>query len=137
MVRSKNTSPFEFVKQIQTSKKDLMDDPKCENEYVPFLVNRALSYQEDCIFQADQMNRRHHVDHRLQFHYLLGTVRSMKRGYPKWAKPESSEDLKAIKLGFGYSDRRAMEALRILTPEQIAAIVLMTQEGGTGKSYRS
>jgi hypothetical protein len=127
------TSPFAFVKEIQTTKKDLMVDPQCEKEYVPWLTNRALSYQDDCIFQADEMNRRHHLDNRLQYSYLLGTVRSMKRGFPKWSKPETAEDLEAVKLVFGYSDKRAMEALRILTTEQIAAIVSITQEGGTGK----
>lgn len=127
------TNPFDFVKQIQGTKKDLMEDPQYEKEYVPWLVNRALSYQEDCIFPASEMNRRSHIDHKLQFHYLLGVVRSMKRGYPTWAKPEKQDDLETVKLFFGYSTKRAMEALRILTPEQLEQIIAVTQEGGTGK----
>ena len=39
-------NPFDFVNNINSSQKtDLMrDDPSLEEEYSPFIVNKALSY---------------------------------------------------------------------------------------------
>lgn len=126
-------NPFDFVKQIQTGKQDIMTDALSEKEYVPFVVNRALSYELDCILQANEMNQRHHLEKRLQFSYLLNTIRARKRPFHKWVKPESSDAIEAIKTYFGYSDRKALEALRILTKEQITDIKQKTSTGGVKK----
>lgn len=123
-------NPFDFVKQIQTGKQDLMVDAQAEKEYVAFVVNRALSYELDCILQANEMNRRHHLDRKLQFGYLINTIRARKRPFHKWAKHETSEAIDAIKLFFDFSDRKAHEALRILTTEQIDQIKSKTSKGG-------
>ena len=123
-------NPFDYVKQIQTGKQDLMTDPQSEKEYVPFVVNRALSYEMDCVMQANEMNRRHHTDKKLQYHYLINTIRARKRPFHKWAKHETSEAIDAIKLFFDFSDRKAHEALSILTAEQIEQIKFKTSKGG-------
>lgn len=126
-------SPFDFVKEIQAGKRDLIVDAESEKDYVPFVINRALSYEMDCVMQANEMNRRHHVDKKLQFHYLLNTVRARKRPFHKWIKPETSDAMDAIKLIFDCSDRKAREALRILSVEQVEALKLLTQKGGRSK----
>ena len=127
------SNPFDFVKEIQYGKRDLMVDAQSEKDYVPFVVNRALSYEMDCIVQANAMNQRHHVDKKLQFHYLINTIRSRKRPFHKWIKTETSDAIDSIKLLFECSDRKARENLRILTTEQVELIQRKTQKGGRGK----
>lgn len=126
-------NPFDFVKSIQSTKQDLMEDPQAEKEYVAFVVNRALSYEMDCILYANEMNRRHHLDKKLQFAYLINTIRARKRPFHKWSRHETSEAIDAIKLFFDFSDRKAHEALKILTTEQIEDIKQKTDKGGLKK----
>ncbi len=126
-------SPFDFVREIQNGKHDLMTDPQSEKEYVPFVVNRTLSYEMDCVLQANEMNRRHHLDKKLQYHFLINIIRARKRPFHKWAKHESSEAIDSIKLFFDFSDRKAHEALRILSPEQVEQIIRKTDKGGLKK----
>lgn len=126
-------NPFDYVKEIQAGKRDIMIDAESEKDYVPFVVNRGLSYEMDCVLYANEMNRRHHLDKKLQFHYLLNTVRARKRPFHKWIKPETSDAMDAIKLIFDCSDRKAREALRILSTEQVESLKLLTQKGGRAK----
>jgi len=123
-------TPFDFVRQINTSKQDLMTDDLTEKEYVPFVVNRTLSYEMDTLMQANEMNTRAHCDRKLQYHYLLGTVRARKRPFHKWFKAASDDVIDDIKLFYGYSDKRAYEALELLTPEQLQEISEKTDPGG-------
>jgi hypothetical protein len=123
-------SPFDFVREIQSGKRNLMADPQSEKEYVPFVVNKALSYDLDCIMAANEMNQRHHLDKSMQYGYLLNTIRARKRPFHKWIKIESSDIIDAIKLFFECSTPKAHEILGILTPDQLAAVKEITQEGG-------
>jgi hypothetical protein len=127
------SSPFDYVNQIMQGKKQLIVDEQSEKDYVPFLVNRSLSYQKDCIMFANEMNRRHFMDKKMQNDFLLNTVRSQKRPFAKWVKPEKSEDLECIKKVFSFSDARAREALRLLSEQQIQELKQKTDIGGLGK----
>ncbi len=126
-------NPFDYVNQITYGKKDLMVDDLTGKAYVPFLTNRGLSYQQDCILYANEMNRRHHLDKKLQFQYLLNTVRSRKRPYVKWGKAELPDDLECVKITYGYSDTKARQILSLLTPEQLSYLKKMTDIGGVTK----
>ena len=55
-------NPFEYLKSINESKKDIMIDDLAEKEYNSFIVNRGLSYFKDTILYANEMNRYHHLD---------------------------------------------------------------------------
>jgi hypothetical protein len=104
-----------------------------EKEYQPFLVNRTLSYHKDCILYANEMNRRHLTDKKLQYDFLLNTIRSQKRPFAKWVKSEKSEDLECIKQVFGLSNEKAREAMRLLSNEQIQQLKEQTDTGGLRK----
>jgi len=73
------SSPFDYATAILQTKKQLIVDDLTEKDYNPFLVNRALSQHRDCLAFANEMNSRHYLEKKLQFDYLLNTVRSMKR----------------------------------------------------------
>ena len=126
-------SPFDYVNSILQNKKPLIVDELTEKEYQPFLVNRSLSYHKDCILYANEMNRRHFLDKKLQFDFLLNTVRSQKRPFAKWAKAEKNDDLECIKQIYGFSDTKAREALRLLSNEQIQQLKEQTDIGGLRK----
>jgi hypothetical protein len=65
------------------------------------------------------MNRRHFLDKKLQNDFLLNTIRSKKRPFAKWVKSEKSEDVDLIKLAYGLSDSKAIEALRLISEKDI------------------
>lgn len=127
------SNPFDYVNSILQNKKNLIVDELTEKDYQPFLVNRTLSYHKDCILYANEMNRRHLTDKKLQYDFLLNTIRSQKRPFAKWVKPEKSDNLECIKQVFGLSDQKAREALRLLSNEQIQKLKEQTDTGGLRK----
>lgn len=123
----------EVIPSILQTKKDVLSDDKDERDYTPFVVNRALSYHIDCIPYANQMNMSHFVDKKLQYHYLLNSIRSMKRKFQPWQKSDEDKNLACVKEYFGYSNAKAKEALRILSDDQIAYIKTKIDKGGVKK----
>lgn len=126
-------SPFDYVNDILQGKKNLITDELSESLYNPFLTNRSLSYHFDCILFANEMNRRHHTDKKLQYDFLINTVRSKKRPFAKWIKNEKSENLECIKTYFQFSDSKAREVLDILSDDDIKKIREETDIGGIRK----
>ena len=121
---------FTFVKAIQHTKEPLIVDEWSEGQYNPFMVNRALSMSPETVIQANEMNSRPHLGKKLQFLFLLGTIRPKKR-FDSWIKVSSpEEDLGIIKAYYGYSNAEAFSALRILTGEQIEEIRVRSFKGG-------
>ena len=125
-------SPFEFIKAINETKEDVMVDDVSEKKYSPFIVNRGLSFFMDTIFQVNELNRNHHLDSRLQFDYLLNSVRKKKR-YSKWLKPEKLSDMDIVKEYYGFGNQKAKDALSILTKEQLDYIKDKLNQGGVEK----
>ena len=126
-------SPFDYVNAILQNKKKLIVDELTEKSYAPFLVNRSLSYHKDCVFYANEMNRYHQIDKKLQNDFLINIVRSQKRPFAKWVKAEKSEDLECIKQIFGFSESKAREAVRLLSKEQIQKLKEQSDIGGLRK----
>lgn len=129
-------NPFDYVNAINFNKKDLMtgteNDELAEKEYVPFLTNRALSQFPDTILYANEMNMNHHLDNKLQFHYLINTIRPKKR-FSKWAKRQDSESFAIVKEYFKYNNTKTEQALAILSPDQIKIIKKKLNTGGTNE----
>jgi len=121
-------NPFEFSNSITYTKQDIMNDLN-EKEYVPFLVNRSLSYHQDCILYANEMNRRFDISHKLQYHYLLNTIRKRKR-FAKWSKPELIDDLKIVMDYYSVSRGKAEEYLVILSKSRIESLKKRMNKGG-------
>jgi len=124
---------FEYVKSVSTTKKDLMtdtdNDELAEQSYVPFVTNKSLSYFPDTILPSNNMNLHSQLDNKLQYHYLLNTVRPAKR-FAKWVKNEDVGDLSAVKQFYGYSTEKALQALKILSAENIHYIKQKLERGG-------
>jgi hypothetical protein len=127
------SNPFDYVNAILQNKQQLITDESTEKSYSPFLSNRSLSYHKDCIMYANEMNMRHNLDNKLQFDFLLNTIRSKKRPFAKWVKSEKGDDLECIKLVYGVSSSKAKEIARLLNQEQIQELKKQTDIGGLRK----
>lgn len=124
-------TPFTFLNTINTTKQDVMDEDN-EKLYVPFVINKSLSYFQDTVMIANELNRWHRIPNRMQYDLLLNMVRKRKR-FAKWAKSNVTDDLEAVKQFYGYSNRKAMTALSLLTAEQICEIKEKVNKGGKSK----
>ncbi len=113
----------EYLTAINYSKESLMDteDDWVEKKYQPYIINRCLSYFPDTIIQANQMNRYSDLDKKLQFDYLLNSLRKRKR-FSKWVKDEQSEDFEIVKQYFGYNNRKTKEIMDLLSEDDIQSI---------------
>ena len=122
-------NPFDYVNAINYSKKDIMVTREDEKAYAPFMVNRSLSYFSDTVAIANEMNKNHHLDSRLQFSFLINIIRKRKR-FSKWVKPEIENDLESVKTYYGYSNEKARQILSLLSPSQIKTIKEKVNKGG-------
>jgi len=119
-------SPFEFIKSISSSKKDIMEN---EKDYNAFMINRGLSYFPDTVIYANEMNKFHHLDSRLQYSFLINIVRKRNR-FSKWNKSIESENINAIKRYYGYSNEKARDVLPLLSNENLNTIKRKIFHGG-------
>jgi hypothetical protein len=122
-------NPFEYLKAINDTKKDIMVDDIAEKGYNAYMVNRGLSYFNDTVVIANEMNRYHHIDNRLQFDFYINIVRKRKR-FSKWLKPETVSDVEVVKEYYGYSNDKSRQALSLLTSDQINELRKKVYKGG-------
>ena len=123
-------TPFDFINAINLTKKDLFQEPQADKDYVPFLVNRGLSYFPDTILYANEMNINSSIAKDWQFTFFLNTI-SKKKRFSKWHKKDAeTESLKLVMEYFGYSSEKASDALTILTDDQMKMIKAKLYKGG-------
>ena len=120
---------FEYTNAINYSKKNIMVDDIAEKQYNPFMVNRTLSYFNDTVLMANEMNLNHHLDNRLQFDFFINIIRKKKR-FSKWNKPETVSDVEVVKQYYGYSNEKARQVLTLLTSKQIDELKKKVFKGG-------
>ncbi len=122
----------EILNSINHTKKNLYDEePDRVKSYPAYVVNRCLSGHVDSILFANEMNKATHLPNRLQYDFLLNTLRKRKRFTP-WLKKEQIEDLDLVKKHYGYSNEKAKIALKLLTKPQLDFIRQKHETGGRG-----
>ena len=123
-------SPFDFVKQINYGKRNLIDEnPELEREYKQFIINRALSFNHDTALHANEMNFLNHLDAKLQFDFFLNIIRPKKR-YGKWLKRENNGVLELIKEYYKCNYAKAREYSTLLNDSQLDIIKQRIDIGG-------
>ena len=122
-------NPFEYLNAINHTKQNVIVDDLAEKSYNSFMVNRGLSYFSDTVLMANEMNRYHHIDNRLQFDFFINIVRKKKR-FSKWNKPEIVSDVEVVKQYYGYSNEKSRQVLSLLTSEQIDELKKKVYKGG-------
>ena len=119
-------NPFELIKSISSTKKDILEN---EKDYNAFMVNRGLSYFPDTVIYANEMNKFHHLDSRLQYQFLINTIRKRNR-FSKWNKSIESDNISAIKQYYGYSNEKARDVLPLLSNDKLKTLRGRIQHGG-------
>ncbi len=120
----------DWLKSINQSKVNIMDeDSSSTKDYPPYIINRCLSGTIDTLMYANEMNKNHSLDKKLQYDFFINTVRTRKRFSP-WIKQEKIKELEVVKSYYGYSNEKAKQALRILSKEQINFIKTKIETGG-------
>ena len=125
----------DYLKAINETKQPLLDtdDIMWEKKYPTFIINRCLSMFYDTIMHSNEMNGLHFLPKRMQFHYLLNSIRKKKRFGGKWLSQKKVKDLEVIKEYYGYSNTKAKEALNLLSDSQIDEIKMSLSKGGRKK----
>jgi|TARA_R110001583_G_scaffold36124_28_gene119167 hypothetical protein len=121
----------EYLNSINYTKDDVfLEDPEyATKSYVPYVINRCLSYFPDTILHSNEMNSKSFLDNKMQYDYYRFSLRKRKR-FSKWLKEEKSNDLQLVKEYFNYSNRQAKEALRILSQDDLKEIRIFLDVGG-------
>ena len=120
----------DYLYSINQSKKNILDDDiDAERKYPPYIVNRCLSSFTDTILYVNEMNKNSHLEKKLQYDFLLNSVKPRKRFSP-WARKDSIDYLDVVKEYYGYNDDKALQALRILTKDQLDTIKKSLSKGG-------
>ena len=121
----------DYLNAINNTKENLLDteDEMWEKKYPPFIINKCISPFTDTLMLVNEVNQLHHLDKKLQFDYLLNSIRPRKRFTP-WLKANKLENLEYVKEFYGYNNEKARIALSILNDEHIATIKRRLNKGG-------
>jgi hypothetical protein len=120
----------DYLYSINQSKKDIMgDDTEAISAYPPYVINKCLSGHMDAVMYANEMNKRHQLSKKMQYDFLINTLKPRKRFSP-WLKKQSLEHLELVKEYYGYNDDKALDALKILTVDQLDNIRQTLYKGG-------
>ena len=119
-----------WLNSINQTKKNLIDeDSSMEKDYSPYVINRIYSGHLDSVMFANEMNKYHFLPKKIQYDFLLNSLRVKKR-YAPWLRKDEIKDLDLVKRYYGYSNEKAKQALRILTKDQINFIRSKFETGG-------
>ena len=126
-------NPFDYLNAINDTKQNVIEDSDnpelAEKLYPPYLVNRGLSFFIDTVYLANEMNRHHHLENKMQFDFLINIVRKKKR-FSKWFKAQPDEDVEAVMDYYGYNQDKARQVVSLLTKDQITQIIERQRKGG-------
>lgn len=118
----------DVLNSINYSKVNLLSQG-LNSEYVPYVINRCLSYFPDTLFHANRMNIRTGLTRGQQYQYYLEGLSKRKR-FSKWIKPETDSDLETVIQYYGYSRRHAQTVLPLISKEQMNQLKNSLKTGG-------
>ena len=122
----------DYLNSINLNKKNLMDedsDPAWKSKYPAYIINKCMSHHMDTVMYANEMNQYSFLDSKMQYDFYIHIVRP-KRRFSPWGKKKKIDDLDLVKRYYGYSTDKAIQALRILSPNQIDYIKDKLNKGG-------
>ncbi len=122
----KKLTPFDIIRHIN-EKTDVEFSP---SEYVPFVINRGLSFVKDTIFFANIVNRYSSLDKDVQYDFLYNGIPKGKR-YGSWvSKKDTDATLSMVADYFCINNKHASAYLELLNDEQLEFIHNKTMRGG-------
>lgn len=139
----KNDNPYSmgsFLNSINYTKDNILnglDDFErsvAVKEYgkLVFVINRTLSYSIDTLMYVNEINQRIGISPKLQFDYLINSIRKRKR-FNRWSRRPKIENLALIKEYFYYNDVKAEEIISLLSEDDLITIKENMIKGGKRK----
>jgi hypothetical protein len=122
-------NPFDYLNSINVKKNDIMLGDEEEKGYSAFMINRGLSFFQDTVLLANEMNMNSHLDNRLQYDFLRSAIRPRKR-FSKWMKKTVPAKIEVIKEYYGYSDEKAESVSDLISDETIGEMKKVLSKGG-------
>ena len=138
-------SPFDFIKSINEGRKGehLLKDCKADQSlehsdpeardkaYVPFIINRGLSYFKDTVLFSNEMNIKADLPPRMQYDFYRYIV-TPKRRFSKWGKKQNAnDDIKLIQKTYDYSREKAESVYPLFTTKQLKELYTKYDKGGS------
>ncbi len=118
--------PFEYIKSF-SNKNSVWEDSK---DYVPFVINKGLSYIYDCVHYSNEMNKRPFLDRKQQHDFYMNVISKGNR-YGEWLKKvDESPDIQIISEYYCINKRMAAKYIEMLSDEQIQLIRDKMNTGG-------
>ena len=129
-----------YLNSINTTKKnvmrDLEADPSVVTQYPGFIINRLLSYHQDCVLIVNAINKLPQLDPQMQYEFLLHGL-SKKKRFSKLHKAVTPENVDLMMKYYKYSVRKAVEVLELHTEEDFKRIRAELSEGGVLREKRA
>ena len=121
---------FDYIGDLSHGKKRLIDqDPENEKAVNQFMINRAFSFGSDSVMYANEMNKATGIDNRMFYDYYHHALRPRKR-FNKWSKKGKIDYIDDVIKYHECSYPRAVEALKVLTMDDLKEIRATLDEGG-------
>ena len=121
----------DYLNAINYTKEPLLDteDDQWVKKYPSYIINKCIAPFPDSLMLVNEINQLHHLDKKLQYDFLINSLRARKRFTP-WMKAKKLENLEYVKEYYGYNNEKAKSALDILNDEQISSIKTKLNKGG-------
>ena len=108
---------WDMINSIMYGTEEVFD----ESVYNPFVVTLALGQHQDLVLIAQEVNQRPNLTKRQHYDFLFNLIRKKKRFSP-WQKRIEEPKIKLMQEAFGFSYQKALDALQILTPDDLKNI---------------
>jgi len=119
-------TPFDIVNSLN-EKTDLEVDMK---EYSPWVINKALSFHNQTIYFANEMNRLFMLDKDIQYDfYRLGIPKG--KHFGKWQKKDTAPEIvKIISRIYNVNEVVACQYASLMSEEQLQKLNEQNDKGG-------
>lgn len=100
------------------------------SDYVPYVINKAMSQHPDTVLHANEMNSRSNIPKWVQYKYYCYSVTKKKR-FGKWLKSTKESDIEALAKYLNISYNKAAEMFPLLSTEELERIKFeLSNKGG-------
>lgn len=122
VVEKSTFNVWNFIGDISKDKQYLLDE-YTERLYEPWIVNKSFMAHPDTMVFAEQANRMHHLDKRMQHDFMFYSVEARGKRYKPWLKKTEAEKkelktLQDVSRVIGVNLQRTKQFWKVLTQEQ-------------------
>lgn len=121
---------IDWWKSICETGNNIIENDEDIRSYNSYLINRFLSYHVDSTLLANEINLYSDIPKKAQYQFYINSLRKRQRKLSKFFKKETLDDLDSVKNYYGYSNKKALQALKVLNKDQINYIKTQLEKGG-------